>query len=230
MGHCPNDKTLSQYLDGELSPGAADCVRRHLAACDECAARYGRLHGLDDVLRSGATASGEAPDVASRVVSELGRRGAFFRARVAADKRRLLGTGLASWRMGAAVAAAVGIVLLGMAGMDYVTRWQWVRRTEPVLADAERILVRLVYVRSEDESHRLSWARDETRKLELAERLGKARSEAEPLWARDLAALETTFALLAGDEPVPENVVGQLSGGALLAQASRLRETLAHGG
>lgn len=230
MGKCPNDKTLSQYLDGELSPQAADGVRRHLAACDDCAARYGRLHGLDDVLRSAAEPVGAAPDLASRVVSELGRRGAFFRARVSAGKRRLLGTGLASWRMGAAMAAAVGVVLLGMAGMDYVTRWQWVRRTEPVLADAERILVRLVYVRSEDESHRLAWARDETRKLELAERLGKARSGAGPGWANDLAGLETTFALLARDGPVPENVVGQLSGGELLAQASRLRETLARGG
>jgi len=230
MGKCPNDKMLSRYLDGELGPRAAEGVRRHLAACEKCAERYEAMHGLENVLRATLKPTGEAPDVASHVVSELGRRGAFFRARVTEGKRRLLGTGLASWRMGAALAAALGVVLIGMAGMDYVSRWQWVRRTEPVLADAERILVRLVYVRTEDESHRLAWAREEVRKLELAQRLGKARAEADAPWAKDLATLESTFALLAGNDPVPESVVGQLSGGELLAQASRMRETLARGG
>jgi len=230
MGKCPNDKTLSQYLDGELTPQETEAVRWHLTVCNRCIKRYEQLHGLDEVLRAAPGPAGAVPDVASRVVSELGRRGAFFRARVAVGKRRLLGTGLATWRMGAALAAAVGVVLIGLAGMDYASRWQWVRQTEPVLADAERVLVRLVYVRTEDEAHRLAWARDEVRKLELAERLATARAEADAPWAKDLAPLESTFALLAGNGPVPQDVAGQLRGGELLVHASRLRETLARGG
>jgi len=218
MGPCPDDKTLSRYLDGELAQRRAARLREHLARCDRCAQRYEDLRRI------------EQADLASRVTGDLARRGAFFRARIAAGKRRLFGQWVLSWRMLGAVAAAVAIVVLGLAGMDYVTRQQWARETGPVLADAERVLVRLVYVKNESEPQRLARARDEVRKLDLAKRLGQARSSAEPGWARDLAPLATTFSLMAEEEPLPAGLVHRLSGGELLTRACRLRETLACGG
>jgi hypothetical protein len=50
------------------------------------------------------------------------------------------------------------------------------------------------------------------------------------VWSKDLAPLEATFALLAGNRPLPPDLAAQLSGGELLAQATRLREDLAAGG
>jgi hypothetical protein len=230
MPRCPNDKTLDRYLDGELGDATAARLRRHLADCGRCAERYELLRGVEQTLRGAAPPEEPAPDLAPRVTGELARRGAFFRARVAAGRRRLVGDGLRSWRMGLAVSAAVGVVLLGLSGMDYLSRVRWVRHTEPVLADAERVLVRLVYVKPEEEGRRLAWARDQVRKLDLAERLVKARSTAGPAWARDLAPLEATFTLLAQEDPLPPGVADELSGGQLLVRASRLRETLARGG
>ena len=217
-------------MDGELDAATTARVRGHLADCERCARRYQQLVAVEEALRAAGDESCHAPDVASRVTGELARRGAFFRARVAAGKRRLLGQGLRSWQMLAALGAAVGIVLIGLAGMDGILRRHWVRQTEPVLADAERILVRLVYVPQADEARRLAWARNQARQLDLAKRLGEARSSAEPLWARDLAFLEQTFAVLARDGPLPSGLAGELSEGHLLGRACRLRETLARGG
>jgi len=230
MRPCPNDKTLSRYLDGELSADAAARLREHLRVCARCAERYERIRAVEEAVRADVDASAEVPDLAPRVTAELGRRGAFLRARVAAGKRRLFGEGLRSWRMLAALSAAAGLVLIATAGMDWVTRRHWVRQTEPVLADAERVLVRLVYVRRDDTGRRLAWARDQTRKLDLVQRLSDARSAAEPAWHRDLGPLETTFALLAREDPLPPRLVDQLCGGELLGRTSRLRESLARGG
>jgi len=207
MGPCPDDKTLSRYLDGELAERRAARLREHLARCDRCAQRYEDLRRIEQAVLATPGEPAAVPDLASRVTGDLARRGAFF-----------------------AVAAAVAIVVLGLAGMDYVTRQQWARETGPVLADAERVLVRLVYVKNESEPQRLARARDEVRKLDLAKRLGQARSSAEPGWARDLAPLATTFSLMAEEEPLPAGLVHRLSGGELLTRACRLRETLACGG
>jgi len=230
MSPCPRDKTLSRYVDGELGAAATERVRRHLEDCESCARRYGEFLAVERALQAADETDAESPDVASRVTGELRRRGAFFRARVAEGKRRIVGQGLRSWQMGAALAAAVGIVLIATAGMDAMVRWHWVRRTEPVLADAERILVRLVYVAPSEEERRLAWARDQARELDLPKRLGEARSAAEPVYARDLVPLEQTFTLLARGEPLPAGVAGDLSDGHLLGRACRLRETLARGG
>jgi len=230
MGPCPDDKTLSRYLDGELAQRRAARLREHLARCDRCAQRYEDLRRIEQAVLATPGEPAAVPDLASRVTGDLARRGAFFRARIAAGKRRLFGQWVLSWRMLGAVAAAVAIVVLGLAGMDYVTRQQWARETGPVLADAERVLVRLVYVKNESEPQRLARARDEVRKLDLAKRLGQARSSAEPGWARDLAPLATTFSLMAEEEPLPAGLVHRLSGGELLTRACRLRETLACGG
>ena len=187
------------------------------------------MRALDSAIRGAAHTLGDAPDVASRVTDDLRRRGAFFKARVTAGKRRMFGESLMSGRMVAALAVAAGILMLGVSGADYVTRRDWARQTAPVLADAERVLVRLVYVGKADDRGRLAWAREETKKLALPERFVEARSRAEPTWAKDLAPLETTFALLASGDRLPPQLVAQLTDGQLLGRATRLRETLARG-
>jgi len=230
MGECASDRTLSRYLDGDLPPPAAARVRAHVAACRRCRQRLAEMRALDDAIRAAAALPADAPDVASRVTDGLRRRAAFFKARVAAGKRRVFGDSLASGRMVAALAVAAGILMLGVSGADYVTRRDWARQTAPVLADAERVLVRLVYVENPEDSSRLAWARKEARKLALPERFLEARSHAQPGWARDLAPLETTFALLASGGPLPPQLVAQLSDGELLGRATRLREALTWGG
>jgi len=230
MGPCPDDKTLSRYLDGELDRRRADRYRRHLERCDRCARRYGDLRRVEQAVRATGGPRATVPDLASRVAGDLARRGAFFRARVAAGRRRLFGRWVISWRMLGAVVAAAVIVAVGVTGMDYMTQRQWARKTGPVLADAERVLVRLVYVKNETEPQRLARARDEVRRLNLASRLGEVRSSAAPRWARDLTPLTTTFSLMAEAQPLPERVVHRLSDGGLLSRASRLREMLAREG
>lgn len=230
MSACPDEKTLNRYLDGELAGRRAARLRSHLAQCERCARRYADLRGVEEAVRSAEDESATVPDLAACVTGDLARRGAFFRARIAAGRRRLFGQWLLSWRMLGAVVAAAVIVTLGAAGMDYMTQRQWARRTRPVLADAERILVRLVYVKNEAEPERLARAREEVRSLDLARRLGEAQSSADPGWARDLAPLAATFILLADNEPLPEPLVHRLSDGQLLARACRLRETLTRGG
>ncbi len=230
MGECASERTLSQYLDGDLSAAAAEKVRAHVAACNRCRKALAEMRALEDAIRSDTHPPAHPPDIASRVTDDLRRRGAFFKARVAAGKRRMVGDSLVSGRMVAALAVAAGILMLAAAGVDQATRRNWARKTGPVLADAERVLVRLVYVKASEESRRLAWAGEETRKLALPERLLEARSDAEPAWANDLAPLETTFTLLARGGPLPPQLVAQLSGGQLLGRATRLRETLARGG
>ncbi len=230
MSACPDEKMLNRYLDGELDGRRARRLRRHLDRCDHCARRYADLRGVEEAVRGSREDATPVPDLASRVTEDLSRRGAFFRARIAAGRRRLFGQWVLSWRMLGAVVAAVVIVTVGFAGMDYMTQRQWARQTGPVLVDAERVLVRLVYVKNAGRPQRLARARQEVRNLDLARRLGAVQSSAEPGWARDLAPLADTFSLLARDEPLPEPVVHRLSEGQLLARASRLRESLARGG
>ena len=230
MSRCVSDKTLSQYADGELSPEAARRVDDHLAACPRCAAAVESLRRIDADLRREAVAEADTPDLAARVTQELQRRGAFFKARVAAGKRRLFGEGLAGGRMAGAVVAAAAIVFLSVAGADYLTRDRWARKSAPVLADAERVLVRLVYVESPRREPQLAWAREEVRKLGLSERLAEVRSGAGPALAGDFARLEKTFALLARAEPLPPDLEAQLAGGQLLQDAVRLQERVAAGG
>ncbi|MFO8014096.1 MAG: anti-sigma factor [Phycisphaerae bacterium] len=230
MNPCPDDKTLNRYLDGEVGPRRAARVRGHLAQCERCARRYADLRGVEEAVRTAEDEPARVPDLAARVTGDLARRGAFFRARIAAGRRRLFGRWLLSWRMLGAVMAAAVIVTLGFAGMDHLTQRQWARRTGPVLADAERVLVRHVYVTNEAEPDRLARAREEVRSLDLARRLDEVQASAEPAWARDLAPLAVTFTLMAEDDPLPEPIVHRLSDGGLLARACRLRETLARGG
>jgi len=229
VGECASERTLGRYLDGDLTPAAAAKVAAHLAGCDRCRQRLHEVRALDSAIRGAAHTLGDAPDVASRVTDDLRRRGAFFKARVTAGKRRMFGESLMSGRMVAALAVAAGILMLGVSGADYVTRRDWARQTAPVLADAERVLVRLVYVGKADDRGRLAWAREETKKLALPERFVEARSRAEPTWAKDLAPLETMFALLASGDRLPPQLVAQLTDGQLLGRATRLRETLARG-
>jgi len=229
MGWCVSSKTMNRYLDGEMPERAKERVREHLAECERCARAYESLRALEEAIRREAPTAGETPDVAGRVVGELQRRGAFLKARVAAGKRRLLGEGLWSGRMVAALSVAASFLLILGVAMNYVTNRDWTGRTEPVLADAERVLVRLVYVDPAEQAGRLAWAREEARKLSLPQRLAKVRGEAEPGWAGDLAPLETLFTVLAGGQPLPPEMADQLSGGALLERTARLHQNLLPG-
>ena len=230
MSGCASQRTLSVYLDGELSLAAAQRLRAHLAVCEGCRRALEGLQALDEAVRRQATPVAETPDVAARVTAELGGRGAFFKARLRAGRRRIFGESMVSLRMATALALAAGIVLVAAVGMERVTRDRWARRTAPVLADAEQVLVRLVYVKRGEEVGRMAWARDEARKLDLSPRLAEVRLHAGRVWSKDLAPLEATFAILAGNRPLPPDLAAQLSDGDLLAQATRLREDLAAGG
>jgi len=230
MGACVPTKTMNQYLDGEIPDRAAARVREHLAECERCARAYESLRALEEAIRRGAPRTSETPNLAARVVEELHRRGAFFRARVASGKRRLCGESLWSVRMAAALSVAASLLVMAGVAVNHLASVGWAGRTEPVLADAERILVRLVYVDPADEARRLAWAREESRKLALPERLAKARDEAEAGWAGDLAPLETMFAALAAGEPLPAEMAAQLSKGELLERTARLHRNLLPGG
>lgn len=230
MDRCASERTISLYLDGELAPSAAERLRGHLAVCRRCRRTVDDLGAVDEAVRRQAPPSGDVPDVASRVTGDLRRKGAFLRARLDAGKRRAFGESLVSLRMAAALVVAAGLAMLAAAGTSQMTHTRWARTTAPVLADAERVLVRLVYVDRRDEAERLAWARGESRKLAMPERLAEARARAGGTWSNDLASLETAFMLLAQDRPLPAAITAELSGGQLLARAMRLREDLAAGG
>jgi len=240
MGRCVTPKMISRYLDGDLGPAARRQVENHLAECAPCAKALAEMRAMDDAVRQSALAPSETPDVASRVTADLRRRGAFFRARARARNRRLFGESLLSRRMAAALAAAAALVVVAFIVADRLTERTWARRAAPVVADAERVLVRLVVMEPPDavaaraqdqgEESRLAWARDEARKLALSSRLAEARSGASPAMAQDLAYLETAFALLADGRPLPPNLEADLKEGGALARAKRLLESLALGG
>jgi len=228
MGRCVSRKTMNRYLDDELPPSAAEGVRAHLDTCESCRREAQRLHALEKAVRCAAGPSAEAPDMAARVTEELRRRGAFFKARVAAARRRVLGDSLLSVRTVAALGVAATLVLMAAAGADHLTRAAWARRTDPILADAERVLVRLVYVRPGGE-RTLEWAREEAKKLALSQRLAEARSGAGPAWSGDLAPLETTFTMLAQGQALPPDVLARLTDGELLKRTTDLRGRLSSG-
>jgi len=240
MGRCVTPKMISRYLDGDLEPEVRRLVEIHLAECARCAKALAEMRAMDDAIRQSAVTPAGTPDVASRVTAELRHRGAFFRARVAAGNRRLFGESLFSRRMAAALAAAAALVVVAFLVADRLTERTWAQRAAPVVADAERVLVRLVFVdpsdavaakaQAQEEASRLVWAREESRKLALSARLAEARSGASPAVAKDLAYLETTFALLADGRPLPPNLEADLKEGGALARAKRLHESLALGG
>jgi len=229
MGRCVAAKTLSRYLDDRLPPAAAARVGAHLAECAACARALDEMRSVDDVVRKATVPSAEVPDLAGRVTEDLSRRGAFLSARVAAGKRRLFGEVPVARAAGVLAAAAVLLVAVFI-GLDRLSCDRWSRRAAPVVADAERVLVRLVYVEAPQEASRLAWARDETRKLALSARLAETRQGAAPSLADDLAYLEEAFAHLADGQPLPPALWTQLSDGEALQRVAHLRDWLADGG
>ena len=226
MDRCVPKKVLSRYVDGDLAEAEADRVRRHVAQCPVCAAGVEKMRAVDEAIRL-ETPVGDLPDVAGRVTQDLAGRGAFLGARIAAGKRRLFGERTAVGRLAAVLSVAASIVVLTLIGMDFATREEWRRQTEPVLADAQRVLVRLVLVDREEQQAAFAGARELARDLALSERLADARAGAKADEADDLEALGRAFALLAeGGELTPE-LVAQLEQGDLLRRAERLREGLA---
>lgn len=47
----PRNTVLSSYYDGELPPGTAEGVERHLAQCEECRSEYERMGDIANALR-----------------------------------------------------------------------------------------------------------------------------------------------------------------------------------
>jgi anti-sigma factor RsiW len=220
-------KTIQQYLDGELSPRAAERVEQHVTGCSRCAEVLTSLRIVDAALRRETPAAKQAPDIASRVTAELHHRGAFLKARVAAGKRRLLGANpLLAGTAGVLAVAALVLVAVGLA-VSHITQERWAGEAGPVLKDTELVLVRLVHI---DASERVAVARDESKRLSLSERLADVVGRAEPAWAGDLAPLEETFKLLAEGRPLPPDVVAKLNDGELLDRTVRLRQSLHQGG
>jgi hypothetical protein len=227
MAWCMGRKTINQYLDGELSPRAAQRVERHVAACSRCAEALAQLRTMDAALRRDSTAARRAPDIATRVTAELHSRGAFLKARVAAGKRRLVGGHpVLAGSAGAAAVAALVLLTIGLT-ISHASKQRWIGEAEPVLQDTVLVLVRLDRVEA---SQRVAVARDESKKLGLSERLSGVLCRAEPTWAGDLAPLERTFKLLAEGQPLPADLVAGLNDGELLGRAERLRQSLLRGG
>lgn len=226
MGRCVAHKTLSEYADGELTPRAADEVRCHLVECTKCSGALAAMQETEAVVRCHISVEVQVPDLSSRVTEELRQRGEFFLARVAAGKRRVFGERSVSMRMAASIALAAAILVVAVAGLDYASRREWARRTDPVLADAERVLVRLTLVDLKAEEEGLAKAREEARHFALSERLGRARVGAAAGLADDLAYLETTFSLLADGSPLPPDLLAALAQGEVLKRTEQLRKSL----
>jgi hypothetical protein len=226
MGRCVPRKVLSRYVDGDLAEAEAEEVRRHVAECPVCAEGLEEMRAVDKAIRL-EVAGRETLDVAGRVTRDLAGRGAFLGARIAAGKRRLFGERTAVGRLAALVSVAASIVLLALVGMDYATREQWKRETEPVLADAQRVLVHLVLVDRSEQDEAFARARQLARELALSERLADARAGARADEAAELDALGRAFALLAEGKELSPELVAQLEQGDLLRRAERLREGLA---
>ena len=52
---------LSDYLDGDLSPGDRDRLEAHLRGCDRCARFGGELRAVVGALRSHLARTGQVP-------------------------------------------------------------------------------------------------------------------------------------------------------------------------
>lgn len=226
MGCCMSKAVLSRYLDGETSPAVADRVGRHVAACPLCARALEELRSVDAAIRR-EVGPGAVPDLAGRVAGDLEARGALWAARIAAGKRRLFGERVPIGRAAAVLSAAAAIVLAALVGLDYLNRQAWERRSEPVLADARRVLVHLVLVTPEEQEQALVRARALTRELALAQRLAALESGADAGRAGDLGDLASAFARLAGEADLEPELRAVLERGDLLRQTDRLRESLA---
>ena len=226
MQRCIPRETLSRYMDGETSPASAECVRRHVDACPLCVRALEELRSVDAAIRR-EMAPQAAPDLAGRVAGDLEARGAFLGARIAAGKRRLFGDRAPIGRIAGVMAAAASIVILSFVGLDSLNRRAWERRTEPVLADARRVLVRLVLVDPEEHQEALGRARALARELALAERLAAVRADADVGRAADLGDLARAFAGLAGEDDLGPDLVALLESGDLLHRTDRLRDSLA---
>ena len=145
MKRCVATRVLSRYLDRELSADGAEHVRRHLAACRNCAARAD-VHWLaEQAIRRSAPPAGPAPDLAERTVRALRQRGAFLGARLAAGRQRVFGRRRFGRREVTRFALAAAVVLVAVAWLDVVTRldWRHVPGT-PALAGGKAVIIRPV--------------------------------------------------------------------------------------
>lgn len=62
---------LYEYLDGELAPGSADEVRRHLQVCDACYPQVRFTTEFRDALHRAASGQPVCPDALRQKVGRL---------------------------------------------------------------------------------------------------------------------------------------------------------------
>ncbi len=231
MARCVPEPVLSRYLDGDLPCRRTEAVAEHLAKCPLCQAALNRLRRVDRLVRNAADAWADrpVPDVAETVTDDLRRRGAFFTARVTHAKRQLVGDRGPPGRVAAVLSVAASIVVFALMGLTHVTRSDWARRTAPVLDEAERVAVRFVYVDPAERADTRARAREASRELALADRLGEAQTGASPALAAEFEYLERAFAALAGNDDLPLDLETDLARGAVTARIVRLREDVAGG-
>ena len=109
---------IGAYTLGALEPDEAERVRRHLADCPQCAAEYGELLPLPDLLTVAGGAEAATADPLPAAFEER-LLDAYARDRAARPRRRRLARLRLHWpTLGAAAAAvaAVGAVLLFVSG------------------------------------------------------------------------------------------------------------------
>jgi len=226
MGRCFEQRTLSEYLDGELAMCASEHVRSHLAECEKCSRVLADLQETEAVVKRYGRLNGEVPDLAARVTEELRQRGEFVWARAAARRRKLFGEHAMSLRIIGAAALAAVILLAAFVGLDQASRRAWAARTDPVLADAERVLIRLTLVDPRADEEALAKAREEAREYEIPTRLAEVRSGVGAGLVEDFACLQSTFSLLVEGRPLPPELAASLAQGDLLKKTEHLRGSL----
>jgi anti-sigma factor (TIGR02949 family) len=114
---------LEPYLDGDLPPGEADRVRRHLEACPACAAELALAARIQSELRALPQ-----PDCPPEVIERVRRAG---RGEVVPFPFR---EGAPRWR----IAAAAALIALAVGGGSLFVHLQHVQQQREQVAEATR--------------------------------------------------------------------------------------------
>src|SRR5215469_17482201 len=103
--------SLSRLLDGELGLFARLRLQRHVAGCEDCAARLEELRAMQAAMRTKLTYHRAPPGLATRIAASLPREAApaVFRPRFRLPAFSLAGTGLA----GALAGVALTLLVIG---------------------------------------------------------------------------------------------------------------------
>ncbi len=105
---CVDDKELSAYIDGELSPQAQEAIAAHIEQCSTCSERFESMHGVSRLMRD----SSEVADSEDRLARSWNRIDVSVRRR----------SGPSIWsrhlKLSAPAAAAAAFVLVLLGGLS----------------------------------------------------------------------------------------------------------------